>query len=469
MKRFTAILITILMVVAGQPAGAPAISIPDEKKLADQFMEMIRREKVILEDPVTTHLINTVGRHILTQLPAQPFNYSFFLVNDDTFNAFASPAANIFIHRGLITALDSIDELAGILTHEIAHAASRHVSQSIDRYKLVNIGTMAGVLAGILLGSAGGGDAGQALTVGSLAAGHSSMLAFTRENETEADQKAFSILKQTCYSPQGLLEGLNKLRAADFMGIEGVPDYFKTHPGTGTRIAHLSGLLAGYSPPEQPVPCPEVYDYDMVKYRLVGLYGPTNRRIREIETRLTAEPSNRALHYALGLLYARENRRDQAIAHLQKALSFNLMDPLVLLELGRVYTMDGQHERAMTVLPGLQTDPVLGTMARYHLAEAQMESGDLAAARQNLTRVTETSPQTFPRAYFHLAGILSRENKTALSHYYLGIYYDLIQDDRNAVGHLNRALNEGLEDPDIKKSAEERLKEVSGRQRQRPT
>jgi beta-barrel assembly-enhancing protease len=465
MKRFTAILITILMVVAGQPAGAPAISIPDEKKLADQFMEMIRREKIILEDPVITHLIDTVGRHILAQLPSQPFNYSFFLVNDDTFNAFASPAANIFIHRGLITALSSIDELAGILAHEIAHAASRHVSQSIDRHKLVSIGTMAGVLAGIFVGAAGGGEAGQAMTVGSMAAGHSAMLTFTRENETEADQKAFSILQQTCYDPQGLLDGLNKLRAADFMGIEGIPDYFKTHPGTGSRIAHLSGLLADYSPPEKPVSCPEIYDYDMVKYRIVGLYHPTARSIREVETRLTADPSNQALHYALGLLYARENRRDQAIAHLQKALSLNIMDPLVLLELGRVYTMDGQYERALTVLPGLQSDPVLGTMARYHLAEAQIESGDLASARQNLTRVMETSPQTFPRAYFHLAGILSRENKTALSHYYLGVYYALIQDDRNAVRHLKRALNEGLEDPDIKKSAEERIKEVSDRQR----
>jgi beta-barrel assembly-enhancing protease len=203
----------------------------------------------------------------------------------------------------------------------------------------------------------------------------------------------------------------------------------------------------------------------MVKYRIVGLYHPTARSIREVETRLTADPSNQALHYALGLLYARENRRDQAIAHLQKALSLNIMDPLVLLELGRVYTMDGQYERALTVLPGLQSDPVLGTMARYHLAEAQIESGDLASARQNLTRVMETSPQTFPRAYFHLAGILSRENKTALSHYYLGVYYALIQDDRNAVRHLKRALNEGLEDPDIKKSAEERIKEVSDRQR----
>ncbi|MCF8093433.1 MAG: M48 family metalloprotease, partial [Desulfotignum sp.] len=333
MKRFIAVLITVLMVVTGLPAGAPAISIPDENKLADQFMKMIRQEQIILDDPVAGHMINTIGSHILSLLPPQPFNYSFYLVNDDTFNAFASPGSNIFIHRGLITALSSMDELAGILGHEIAHAASRHVSQSIDRSKLVSIGTMAGVLAGIFIGSAGGGDAGQALTVGSMAAGQSSMLAFTRENETEADQKAFLILKQTCYSPKGLLNGLNKLRAADFRGVEGIPDYFKTHPGTGTRIAHLAGLLSDYAPPENPVVCPETYDYDMVKYRLMGLYEDTAKTIRKIESQLSSDPDSPALYYGLGLLYARENRRDKSIEHLQKALSFDLMDPLVLLEL----------------------------------------------------------------------------------------------------------------------------------------
>jgi hypothetical protein len=57
---------------------------------------------------------------------------------------------------------------------------------------------------------------------------------------------------------------------------------------------------------------------------------------------------------------------------------------------------------------------------------------------------------------------MSRENKTALSHYYLGIYYDKIQDAENAARHLKRAMEKGLEDPDMEKSAKERLKEISG-------
>ena len=105
-----------------------AISIPEEKEVGKKFMKMVEGQRMILNDPIAEHMVNQVGRHIFSFLPPQPFNYSFYIIDDDVFNAFASPAANIFFYRGLITSLDSIDELAGIVAHEIAHAASRHVS-----------------------------------------------------------------------------------------------------------------------------------------------------------------------------------------------------------------------------------------------------------------------------------------------------------------------------------------------------
>ncbi len=202
MRRFIAALAIVIMMVPVYRQMHPH-SIPDE---LDWRMNSCKDSSAAghLYDPVAGHLIDAVGRHILANLPAQPFNYSFFLIDDGTFNAFASPGANIFIHRGLITALSSTDELAGIMAHEVAHAVSRHVSQSIDRSKLVNMGTMAGVLAGILVGSAGGGgEAAQALSVGSMAAGYSSMLTYTRENETEADQKALLFSSRPAFLLRG--------------------------------------------------------------------------------------------------------------------------------------------------------------------------------------------------------------------------------------------------------------------------
>ena len=181
------VLVLVLVLILNCPAGA--ISISEEKKIAGEFMEAIRMQNQLIKDPMAVALVTEVGKRIVAQLPPQPFPFSFYIVDDGQFNAFASPWGNIFVHRGLITALDNVDELAGILGHESAHAVCRHVSQMIDRSKVVNIGTLAGVLAGALVGASGGGDAAQAVVVGSMAVGQTSMLAYSRENETEADQK----------------------------------------------------------------------------------------------------------------------------------------------------------------------------------------------------------------------------------------------------------------------------------------
>lgn len=449
--------------LGGSLCPAHAISIPDEKILAKEFMEMIQEHRTILHDPIARHMINTVGHKILAILPSQPFNYTFYLIADDSFNAFASPGANIFIHTGLITALDTLDEFAGIMAHEIAHAASRHVSQAIDRSKIVGIGSMAGMLAGILIGTAGGdGEAAQALTVGSMAAGHSAMLAFTRENETDADQKAILFLKQTGYKPEGLLSGLTKMRESDFRGVEGIPDYFKTHPGTGNRIVHIAGVLAGDSPEEKLQTGHDSLDFDMIKYRIMGLYGDLGKSINKVETKLKEDPDNPALHYGMGLLYARKNQRGPAVSHLQKALSLKMFEPMILLELGHIYIQNGEFSKALNVLQGVKDDSVMGLLARYHMATAQLESGDLIQAEKNFKQVLDQEAPGYPRAYYHMAHIMSQTKSPAMSHYFLGVYYDEVRDTKNAALHLGRAIKT-LEDPALKEEAEKRLEDMETR------
>ena len=443
-------------ILAAAPGPASAISIPEEKKLADKFMEQIHNQGRLLDDPVVLHFIRTLGKDLASKLPPQPFDFTFYLIYDKTFNAFAGPGANIFIHTGLLTSLNSTHELAGILAHEIAHAASRHVSQSIDRAQLVSIGSMAGVLAGVLLGSTGSGEAGQALTVGSLAAGQSNMLAFTRENETEADQKAVLYLRKTCYDPNGLLDSLTEMREADYQGVEGIPDYFKTHPGTGNRIAHLSALLADQDAVDPLPACPKTTDYNMIKYRVLALYTTTKTARKKMETLLAESPGDPALLYGLGLAYTRINRREAAIAHLQEALVQQPGDPAIQMALGGVYAVDGQYRQARELLMPLTDDPVLGPAAVYSLARVKMDTGDIAGAQADFTRLVATHAKTFPRAYYHLADLMSRQGQTGASHYYLGVYYHEIRDLENARRQLKKSL-ETLTDETLRKDAEKRL------------
>ncbi len=458
--KYTFVFLSIFIFFSSNPDTVSAISIPEEKEVAKKFMKMVKQKNMLLEDPIANYMVTQVGNHLLSFLPPQPFDYSFYIVDEDIFNAFASPGANIFFYRGLITSLNSIDDFAGIVAHEIAHAESRHVSESIDRAKYASIGSLAGILAGVIIGTKSDGDTGAAVMQGSMALGHTAMLAFTRENETEADEKGIMFLKKSCYAPEGLINGLMVIRDSDFRGIESIPDYVKTHPGTGNRIAHAENILEGYIASKEKMVCKKDLRFDMVKYRLLGLYAKVDPTYERLTTELRDQPSNAAIHYGLGLIYARKFMRDKAVMHLKKALSLQIFDPMILLELGRIYLDDGDPQKSLNVLKGIESEPVLGLMASFYQGTAHLELRNLSKAKELFTNLIDNAPALFPKAYYNMANIMSLENRPGLSHYYLGLYYTEINNHKNAVLHLNKAL-ESLSDEKLIKKAKALLEELT--------
>ncbi|MFZ0134742.1 MAG: M48 family metallopeptidase, partial [Desulfobacterales bacterium] len=189
LKKWMAGLMALAVVASlfGPPPAA-GITIKEEEELGREFLTYLNLQMEIIDDPLIVAYVNSIGKKILAKVPPQPFPYHFYVVDQQIYNAFATPAGHVFIYSGLMAAMDNEDELAGILAHEISHVTARHISQKIERSKLISIATLAGVAAGMLLGAAGGGQAAGALTMGSMAAGQSASLAFSRENEVQADQ-----------------------------------------------------------------------------------------------------------------------------------------------------------------------------------------------------------------------------------------------------------------------------------------
>ena len=457
-KPFKHIFLCLLIFLSFPLNTSFAISITQEKKIAIEFMKMIQERKMILNDPIAKHMVTQIGNHILSFLPKGPFDYSFNVVDNDVFNAFASPAANIFIYRGLITSVDSIDELAGVIGHEIAHAESRHVSESFDRSKYISIGSLAGLLAGAIIASKAGGDAGAAIMQGTMAVGQTAMLSFTRENETEADEKGVTFLKKSCFPPKGLLDGLMKIRAADYRGVESIPDYVKTHPGTGKRIGHIETILSNYIPFENKEKCHEDFRFDMVKYRLLGLYAEIEPTFKQLTNKLSSNAANgdaedsAAIHYGMGLIYARKFMMEESISHLREALSINIFDPMVLLDMGRIYQINGEPQKALNVLKGIERHPVMGLMARFHQANSHLALSNLTESKNLFNAIIDKAPDLYPKAYYNLANIMSLEKKTGESHYYLGVYYSKININKTAILHLNKALEKLKDEAMIKKT-----------------
>ena len=266
-----AVILGFQMTFTGSAAG---ITIQEEETLGQEFMKYTSRQYRMIEDPSVTRYVNHIGRKLLAQLPPQPFQYHFFVIQQDVYNAFAGPAGNIFINSGLIEAMDNEDELAGILAHEITHVKARHISHRIERSSRMQWATLAGMVAGIFLGIGGSGEVGNALTVGSIAASQSASLAYSREDEMQADELGIHTLTAAGYSGAGMLTMLKKIRGKQWFGSSDVPTYLMTHPAVDERLG-LSGYLDS-----RPSRNPETHDQSR-QHRISPGAHPPGRRLRQ--------------------------------------------------------------------------------------------------------------------------------------------------------------------------------------------
>lgn len=433
-----------------------AIPISKEREIAEEFMDTIEEQGKLIQDPMALALVSEIGERILKVLPPQPFRFSFYIMDEEQFNAFAGPGSNIFVHRGLITSLDNVDELAGIIGHEIAHAACRHISDIVDQSKVMTIGTLAGVLVGV----GGGGDLGPAVLVGSLAAGQTAMLSYSREHETEADQKGLVYLTQAGFDPSGLLTGLEKIRSRDWFGSEAVPDYLKTHPGSAERIVQIQAWIDGRGKADvakakanSQKNAIDPFRFEMVKYRLAGMYGDEDEVEKMFLQTLKKEPDNSAVNYGMALLLERKSRLKESMEHFRKALEARAFDPSILVEMGKVNILAGEPQKAIEIMENIENIPEIETEASFYLSQAMVMTGKSDAAENGFERVVDKAPEMFPKAYYHLAQIKGEHGDRTLSHYYLGLYYYEMKNMKSARFHLLKSL-ETLSEADKRRDAQ---------------
>src|SRR5258705_2077896 len=113
----------------GDTSGA-LLSPSLERKIGEQAMREIRlREPSYLDDPELTEYVNDVGRRIVAATSDAQQDFEFFLVRDNTINAFAMPGGFVEVHTGLILAAQTESEFAAVLSHEVAHVTQHHLAR----------------------------------------------------------------------------------------------------------------------------------------------------------------------------------------------------------------------------------------------------------------------------------------------------------------------------------------------------
>lgn len=465
LKKTVCILTTALCLMAWcRPAGA--ISIKEEEELAREFLKYVNRNFELIDDPVIVGYVRKVGERISRHFENQLFTFHFYVIKEEVYNAFAIPAGHIFINSGLLAAMDSEEELAGILSHEMAHVVCRHISQRMERSSKINLATMAGIVAGIFLGAAtGDASAMQAITVGSAAAGQSATLAYSREDEAQADQLGLGYLHDAGYSGRGLLTMLRKIRSKQWFGTEHVPSYMMTHPAVEERIAKIDTDIAIHEGEhvESPAAAPSP-EFQKIVIRIKALYDDPDTALKHFSSALARNPKDPQTAYGYALALARTGKRKEAADYLRKALAQNALDPVILGDLGRIYFLDGQYQKALSTLTGVTSWTNGSPEALFYLGRTQMELGELKSAVVSLEKLRDIYPEYRP-TYKFLGECYARLSNMPEAHYNLGLYHLKSGDLRTARYHLLKA-KEGMTDAAKLETINKAIKSL-GRQTQK--
>ena len=137
----------------GSPAQA-MLSLEDEYQIGRMIVRGLRDQDQILEDPEVSEYIRSIGSKLSSQANEGSQRFNFFVVRDNSINAFALPGGFIGVNSGLLLDTKNESELAGVIAHEVAHVTQRHIARSIAAQSRQSLVSTAAMLAAILIGAA---------------------------------------------------------------------------------------------------------------------------------------------------------------------------------------------------------------------------------------------------------------------------------------------------------------------------
>jgi Zn-dependent protease with chaperone function len=233
-----AIVIALMMVTASADAqtnikaGYNVFTPEQDVEIGRQSAAEAEQQMPMVRDAQINDYVNRIGQRLAANAGGPQFQYQFRVVNSTDINAFALPGGFIYVNRGVLEQARNEGEVAGVVAHEIAHAALRHGTHQASKAYLAQAGLS--ILGGIL-GGGGSNTANIINTVGGVGL-NVLFLKYSRDLETQADVRGAQILAATGYTPQDMigffqtLEKVDKSRKTSFLS---------DHPAPPDRIARI--------------------------------------------------------------------------------------------------------------------------------------------------------------------------------------------------------------------------------------
>src|SRR5438445_5257365 len=254
-------------------------SIEGEIRMGKEYAQQVEASVKLVQDPVITEYVNRVGQNLVRNSDSQvPFTIK--VIDSDEINAMALPGGFFYVSAGLRLAADEEAELAGVMAHEIAHVAARHITRQMTRGNWANIGTIPLIFVGGGIGYAVRSAAGIGLPM--------TFVTFQRGFEAEADYLGLQYMYKTGYDPQAFISFFEKVQAQEKKKPGTLAKAFSTHPQTPDRISKSQEEISKILPARAEYRV-TTSEFDLVKARLAAL---ENRR-KVVDEKDSGKPSLR--------------------------------------------------------------------------------------------------------------------------------------------------------------------------------
>ncbi|MEZ5544494.1 MAG: M48 family metalloprotease [Lysobacteraceae bacterium] len=242
--------------VAATAQGTEATALPDigssagelltpkeEEAYGGMMLKELRHYDMLVEDPLLEDYLQELGNRLASRSdrPTQPF--TFFMMRSRAINAFATIGGYIGVNAGLFLTAEREDEVAAVMSHEIAHVTQRHVLRAVEAAKKDQLPILLGMLAAAVAASqSGSGDGVQAAMIGGMSLMQQRQIDYTRSNEYEADRIGINTLYRAGYDPVAMADffgRMNRITRTNSGGVQ-APEYLRSHPVTTTRMSEAT-------------------------------------------------------------------------------------------------------------------------------------------------------------------------------------------------------------------------------------
>ncbi|BAN34637.1 peptidase M48, Ste24p [Sulfuricella denitrificans skB26] len=383
-------------------ASQSGFSPQTERRIGEAIMVDVRHDRSLVDDTELTDYLNNLGYRLVASSTENRQDFEFFVLRDNTLNAFALPGGFIGVHTGLILAAQSESELAAVLGHEIAHVTQHHLARIIAKQEQSAVTSLAALAVAILAARSNPQVANAAMATAQ-ATSIQTQLDFTREHEREADRIGIQTLTQAGFDPRAAVSFFERLQKSSRLYENNAPEYLRTHPITSGRIADLQNRLE--DKPYRQVP--DSLEFQLVRAKLRAEEGTPQQAIAHFEEALREKKysSEAASRYGLAaaLLRAKETARaEQELAQLRKITAPNAitenLDALIKTASGPPGAALAQYQTALKSFPNhraLVYGYAEALLQNRHISDALKLVGDRLRRFPNDARLYELQAQGY--------------------------------------------------------------------------